>query len=217
MTRSKTRTTTIYTAQPARACTHLEQSKDPCQTARSASHHGHHSVSLHNTNWWFRSNKKLLKGEILNGWATTAELSKCPKPHARKVSRWTKPCSVWWSSFSTWSMSLLCELIGQVEKERSPSFLCHNANIARRFFHATDALVLVRCHCRYGASKIQKSVENQTSNLGLNQEELTALAHHKPPVSAADEQMLRHEQSIRAVGDQAKESSGERTTSTDAA
>ena len=44
---------------------------------------------------------------------------------------------------------------GQAEpsKEGEKSFnFCHNVEAARRFFRATDAQVLVRCHCRYGAT-----------------------------------------------------------------
>ena len=45
------------------------------------------------------------------------------------------------------------------------------------------------------------SVKIQTSCLEVNQEEVTALAHHKPQNCEVDEHLLHHEQSIRAVGD----------------
>ena len=45
-------------------------------------------------------------------------------------------------------------------------------------------------------------VQIQTSILESNQEEVRALAHHRPHVYAVDEHLLHHEQSIRAVGDQ---------------
>ena len=44
-------------------------------------------------------------------------------------------------------------------------------------------------------------VKIQTSSLELNQEEVTAFAHHRPQVCAVGEHLPHHEQSIRAVGD----------------
>ena len=44
-------------------------------------------------------------------------------------------------------------------------------------------------------------VQIRTSTLALNQEEVTAIAYHKPQVCAVDEHLPHHEQSIRAVGD----------------
>ena len=47
----------------------------------------------------------------------------------------------------------------------------------------------------------KKSVKIQTSYLELTLEEVTALAHHRPQVCAAQDHLLSHEQSSRAVGD----------------
>ena len=52
-----------------------------------------------------RSQLKLVELGLANG----PELSKCPKPHARKVSSWTRSCSVQRCCFATWGMSLLRE------------------------------------------------------------------------------------------------------------
>ena len=51
---------------------------------------------------------------------------------------------------------------------------------------------------------IQKKMPDQLpiSHLELHKEEVTAVAHHKPQVCAADDRLPKHEQSIRATGDQ---------------
>ena len=50
-------------------------------------------------------------------------------------------------------------------------------------------------------SRDKMPVQIRTSALELNQEEVTAIARHKPQVCAVEEHLLHHEQSIRAVGD----------------
>ena len=43
-------------------------------------------------------------------------------------------------------------------------------------------------------------VQLPISHSDLNQEESTALAHHRPQIGAVDAHLLHHEQSIRALG-----------------
>ena len=54
------------------------------------------------------------------------------------------------------------------EGEKSFLFFFQNVNIVRRFFfQATDALALVRCHCRYGATSLASHfIEKQNKLLG---------------------------------------------------
>ena len=42
----------------------------------------------------------------------------------------------------------------QADKERSPSFFVTMGTLCADSFQATDAPVLVRCHCRYGATSL---------------------------------------------------------------
>ena len=67
---------------------------------------------------------------------------------------------------------------------------------------------------------VQIQIPLSTSTLDLDHQEVAALAYHRRQVSAVDEPLPHHEQSIRAVGDQLPDCNhvlleskkGERTT-----